>query len=495
MTRMTGSVPEGRRTTRPSSPRRRPPSARCPRLRERSSGRISRHFHIDHGLREARHARRELCQALPRFAHDREHLQPGHERVASRGLVQQQDVARGLATQRYRRIRAACQDIAIADLRAFELDALLAQRHFESEVAHHRPDHRTLQRSGALARSRDDVDELVAIDDAAKAIDHDEPIAVAVERDARGGAHAGNGELQEAGRGRAAAVIDVAAVRRAADRNDFRAEIGERARHHFVAGAVGAIDDELHALERHALGQRLGAEVLIVAARLVDARGAAQVHRRTRDRAAVELGLDGFFDFIGKLAAVGVEELDAVVVIQIVRRADDDAEVAIELAREIGDARSGQRPDQHDVDARGDEARLERGLEHVSRQPSVLADEHGAAIGAPARGLRRSRGAVRNPPSSDVRRPDHERRRCRNTYVPSKFSPCATAAATRIASTVAATSWARTIRAPLRTAMAANATLPAVRSSTARPVSVRAWTCATGPPPAARRARQARRDV
>ena len=50
--------------------------------------------------------------------------------------------------------------------------------------------------------------------------------------------------------------------------------------------------------------------------------------------------------------------------------------------------------------------------------------------------------------------------------------PATTAAATRIASTVAATSWARTIRAPLRTAMAASATLPAVRSSTSRPVSV-----------------------
>src|SRR6185437_5154518 len=32
-------------------------------------------------------------------------------------------------------------------------------------------------------------------------------------------------------------------------------------------------------------------------------------------------------------------------------------------------------------DAGGDEAGLERGLEHVAREASVLADEHGAAIG------------------------------------------------------------------------------------------------------------------
>jgi len=55
--------------------------------------------------------------------------------------------------------------------------------------------------------------ELVSIDDAAEAIDHDEPVAVAIERNTGGRANARNGELQEAGRGRAATIVDVAAVR------------------------------------------------------------------------------------------------------------------------------------------------------------------------------------------------------------------------------------------------------------------------------------------
>ncbi len=210
------------------------------------------------------------------------------------------------------------EHVAVTDLRAFEFDALLAQRHFEPEIAHHGSHHRTLQRSGALARCRDDVDELVAIDDAAETVDHDEAVAITIERDARGRAHTRHGELQQAGRGRTAAVIDVAAIRRAADGNDFGAEIRERARHHLVTRAVRAIDHQLHSFERHALGQRLDAEVLVVAARLVDARGAPEIHRRTRDRAAVELRLDGFFDLVGELAALGVEKLDAVVVVEIV---------------------------------------------------------------------------------------------------------------------------------------------------------------------------------
>jgi hypothetical protein len=90
--------------------------------------------------------------------------------------------------------------------------------------------------------------------------------------------------------------------------------------------------------------------------------------------------LDQRLDLVGELAAAGVEELDAVVLVGIVRGADHDAEVALEALREIRDTRRGQRADQHHVDARGDETRFERGLEHVARQPRVLADEHRPAL-------------------------------------------------------------------------------------------------------------------
>ena len=85
-------------------------------------------------------------------------------------------------------------------------------------------------------------------------------------------------------------------------------------------------------------------------------------------------------EFVGQLAAVLVEELDAVVVVQVVRGADHDAELAAECLRQVGDARRRQRPDQLHVDACRDEARFERGLEHVARQARVLADERRAAV-------------------------------------------------------------------------------------------------------------------
>ena len=70
MTRMTGSVPDGRSTTRPSSPELRI-ATRC--TVSSTSGtalgsKRSRHLHVDHGLRETRHAGGEFRQALPGFA-------------------------------------------------------------------------------------------------------------------------------------------------------------------------------------------------------------------------------------------------------------------------------------------------------------------------------------------------------------------------------------------------------------------------------------------
>src|SRR6185295_19696475 len=87
------------------------------------------------------------------------------------------------------------QHIPIAHLGAAKLDALLSQRDFETQVAHYRPDHGPLQQAGALARGGNDVDELVAIDLAAEAVDHDQAVAITVERNTRGRAHARHREL------------------------------------------------------------------------------------------------------------------------------------------------------------------------------------------------------------------------------------------------------------------------------------------------------------
>jgi hypothetical protein len=87
--------------------------------------------------------------------------------------------------------------------------------------------------------------------------------------------------------------------------------------------------------------------------------------------AALEIGLD----LVGQLEAVGGEDLDAVVLIRVVRRADDDARVGAHRRRDERDPGRRQRPHEQDVGARRDDARLQRRLEHVARQARVLADD------------------------------------------------------------------------------------------------------------------------
>ncbi len=58
------------------------------------------------------------------------------------------------------------------------------------------------------------------------------------------------------------------------------------------------------------------------------------------DLAAEHQALDLVLDLVVELVAVGAEELDAVVVIGIVRGGDDDAGVGAQAAGDIGDARA-----------------------------------------------------------------------------------------------------------------------------------------------------------
>ena len=263
-------------------------------------------------------------------------------------------------------------------------------------------------------------------------------------------AHAGHRELQQLRRGRAAAVVDVAAVRRAADGHDLRAQVGEHARRHLVGGAVGAVDHDLQPGQVHARRAASRRRTPGSACASVSTRVARPRLREARViGGCCELGLDALLELIGELAAAGVEELDAVVVVEIVRGADDDAEVAVEAPRHVGDAGRRQRPDQHHVHAGGDEARLERRLEHVARQARVLADEHRAALGR--QHARRGARQLQREIHGHRVLADAAAHAIGAEILASQSHPLRLhSAADRLvsASTVAATSWARTMRAP-----------------------------------------------
>ncbi len=111
-------------------------------------------------------------------------------------------------------------------------------------------------------------------------------------------------------------MVDVAAVGLDADLDDLGAQLPQRFGRHLVAGAVGAIDDDAQAVEAQVLRQGALGELDIALLRAFDARGAADAVGGGQQAGGV--GVDQILDLplhlVGELVAVGIEQLDAVVV-------------------------------------------------------------------------------------------------------------------------------------------------------------------------------------
>jgi len=149
-----------------------------------------------------------------------------------------------------------------------------------------------------------------------------------------------------------------------------------------VAGTVGAVDNHLHSAQRQRVRHGALAELDVAAAGIVQAPGLAQAGRVGPPWRLLECRLDGQFPVIGQLLATRGEELDAVVVVAVVRRADDDAKVQAQRPREVGNAWGGQRAAEQNVHASRREASLQGRLQHVAGDARVLADQHRRALGA-----------------------------------------------------------------------------------------------------------------
>src|SRR6185369_13859790 len=101
---------------------------------------------------------------------------------------------------------------------------------------------------------------------------------------------------------------------------------------------------------------------------------------------------------VRQLGALPAEEFDTVVRVGVVAGADDHAEAGPLGPGQIGNARGRQRTEQHHIDTRRIEARLERALEHVARNARVLADQHRGPLlrplQYPADGMRQPQNEV-----------------------------------------------------------------------------------------------------
>ncbi len=145
---------------------------------------------------------------------------------------------------------------------------------------------------------------------------------------------------------------------------------------------MGAIDHDAQASQRHRPRQRALGELDVAVVHAVDALGAPEAVRLGQSDADVliEHLLDAGLDLVGQLVAVGAEQLDAIVMVGIVRRRDHDADVSAQRAGEHGHRRRRDRAEQEHVHAGGAEARHHRVLDHVPGQAGVLAEHDAVAV-------------------------------------------------------------------------------------------------------------------
>ena len=186
-------------------------------------------------------------------------------------------------------------------------------------------------------------------------------------------------------------AVDVEAIGLDADGDHFGAQLPEGFGRHLVGGAVGAIDDDAQA--RRGRSARQGAlgefDVAGWAPSTRLARPSPADGARRGAKIGIDQCLDLALDLVGELVAVRAEQLDAVVLIGVVRGRDHHAEIGAQRARQHGDGRRRHRAEQHHVHADRREAGDHGVLDHVAGEARILADHHPVAVvAAPEREAR-----------------------------------------------------------------------------------------------------------
>ncbi len=182
--------------------------------------------------------------------------------------------------------------------------------------------------------------------------------------------------------GGAAVEIDVGSVRLVADGHDFGAEFPQRGRRDLVGSTIGAVDRHPHARQRDVAWHGPLGKFNIAVVNAIDTLCPADRlgRRQTHGHVLVEHRLDLLFDLVIELEAVRAEELDAVVLVGIVRCRDHHTDIGAQRARQHGHSRRRNRAKKKDVKAGSGEPRDQGVFQHVARQARILADHDAIAV-------------------------------------------------------------------------------------------------------------------
>ena len=351
-------------------------------------------------LREQRDRRGELGEAAPRAAHHPQHLERGDDAVARRRVLEHDDVAALLAAEPRARDLHALEDVLVADGRPHDLAAGRLDGLLQAAVREHRHHERaTGQRARATSRSSARMPSTWSPSTICPArIDRDQPVGVAVEREADVGAalrrpHAParpgrsrrSWTLMLTPSGSAWMTSTVGPGRRAGSGADR------------AARAVRAVEDDAQAAA--GIDRRRGPAGAGGSARCrpraSTIRPSSALPTPPSSSVAPDQLLELVLDRVVELEAVAVEHLEPVVVGRVVRGRDHDPGRERARCRRGTPGPASGRPRRVDVRAEARRAGRDRGHEHVAGAPRVLADDERAA--RPDEAMRRRAARARTP--------------------------------------------------------------------------------------------------
>ena len=307
---------------------------------------------------------------------ERGYFDRSEKAVAGGRILEKNNVAGLLAAEHVAATKHLFENVAVADVGASQRNVLTGESALESEIGHGSSDNTV---AGKLVprfeEARRRQQNAIAIHDLPRPTDEEGAVSVTIESDAQLGALGDDAFLQASEVERTAIGVDVAAVGRSADGNDLRAQRAEKFRAELVRGAVGAIENDAQARELRAgneaaaeKGEILGVERFVGHERFC-------ILRCRLSAMLEDIGFESFLDRIREFHSGVREELDAVVVIRIVRSGDNHAGLKIVLTHEAGNPRSGDDPGEGDGNTGLRKARGEKGGDMRPGFARVHADE------------------------------------------------------------------------------------------------------------------------
>ena len=142
------------------------------------------------------------------------------------------------------------ENIAVTNIGPDQIQMPGFEKAFQAEIGHHRGhDTVTAQQAVAAPARSDQSHQLVTVDHLSLFVDHDQTVGVAIQRDANMSTAGDHGFLQYRRGRRTAFVVDIQTIGADPQGNDFRAQFPECRRRDLIGGTIGAITDDLQAVE------------------------------------------------------------------------------------------------------------------------------------------------------------------------------------------------------------------------------------------------------